>query len=100
MYTWSEWSDWSKCSSECGPGIQRRTRTCQTIKKHAQIQTVSKSMCDNGPSFEDQPCQLKSCPSIFENKRFSTLFLLNGSKMKFILAIIDILIANIEIMKF
>jgi hypothetical protein len=85
MYTWSDWSDWSKCSSECGPGIQRRTRTCQTLKKHAQIQTVSKSMCDNGPSFEDQPCQLKSCSS---------------SKMKFILAIIDILIANIEIMKF
>lgn len=62
-YTWSEWSVWSECSNDCGPGLIKRTRTCQTTNKMEQIQNVSISMCGNGPSFEDRPCQIIPCSS-------------------------------------
>jgi len=25
---WSSWSNWDDCDNSCGPGLQRRTRSC------------------------------------------------------------------------
>lgn len=61
---WSPWSDWSVCSSKCGPGSIKRFRSCQTTNKLAQIQNVSVALC-SGLATEEQPCEIMPCSSKF-----------------------------------
>ena len=48
---WS-WSNWSKCSKECGEGESTRKRICK------------KQYCppENGPVFQRKYCQIQECP--------------------------------------
>uniref|UniRef100_A0A1A8G3H0 Brain-specific angiogenesis inhibitor 1 n=1 Tax=Nothobranchius korthausae TaxID=1143690 RepID=A0A1A8G3H0_9TELE len=50
---WSVWSRWAQCSSECGGGIQTRTRTCQSPPEESFL-------CE-GVVEEGQPCNSLSC---------------------------------------
>jgi len=55
------WSEWSKCSSSCGNGQQRRSRTCQNVT--SECSTV-----------ETRLCHLKIC------KRSNLLFIISVQK--------------------
>ena len=64
---WSEWSNWTQCSSlshiDCGDGIQKRYRTCYTSSSEDK-----KSNCE-GP-----PVQILTCVIPCENKNIETKF--------------------------
>lgn len=51
--SWSEWSPWSTCSSDCGGGIQVRTRTCEGPTEN----------CD-GLARLTRPCNTQKCKGI------------------------------------
>ena len=66
-YAWSEWSAWSACSTACGEGVMRRTRTCQTQDRLVRARNVSIVMCEGiGAAYEDQVCQLAICSDSVE----------------------------------
>ena len=44
---WTPWSDWSECSSECGPGEQTRERNCVTGACQGESQEVR--VCERDP---------------------------------------------------
>ncbi|XP_041843735.1 adhesion G protein-coupled receptor B1 isoform X5 [Melanotaenia boesemani] len=50
---WSVWGQWVQCSSECGGGIQTRTRTCQSPPEESFL-------CE-GVVEEGRPCNSQSC---------------------------------------
>ncbi|XP_034466804.1 adhesion G protein-coupled receptor B1 isoform X6 [Hippoglossus hippoglossus] len=50
---WSVWGVWAQCSSECGGGIQTRTRTCQSPPEESYL-------CE-GVVEEGRPCNSQSC---------------------------------------
>jgi Spondin-like TSP1 domain len=50
----SNWTDWSACSAQCGPGTQTRTRTVVTPPAHGG--TACPALADT------QPCNVKPCP--------------------------------------
>ncbi|XP_041963546.1 adhesion G protein-coupled receptor B1 isoform X6 [Alosa sapidissima] len=50
---WSGWGQWGECSSECGGGVQTRTRTCQSPAGEANF-------CD-GALEEGRPCNAQAC---------------------------------------
>uniref|UniRef100_A0A3Q1C1Z9 Adhesion G protein-coupled receptor B1a n=1 Tax=Amphiprion ocellaris TaxID=80972 RepID=A0A3Q1C1Z9_AMPOC len=50
---WSVWGQWAQCSSECGGGIQTRTRTCQSPPEELYL-------CE-GVVEEGRPCNSQSC---------------------------------------
>ncbi|XP_047454634.1 adhesion G protein-coupled receptor B1 isoform X10 [Mugil cephalus] len=50
---WSVWGQWAQCSSECGGGIQSRTRTCQSPPEESFL-------CE-GVVEEGRPCNSQSC---------------------------------------
>ncbi|XP_062847343.1 adhesion G protein-coupled receptor B1 [Trichomycterus rosablanca] len=50
---WSNWGKWSECSSECGGGVQTRTRVCQSPPEEVHL-------CA-GVLEEGQPCNPQSC---------------------------------------
>ncbi|CDW52715.1 angiogenesis inhibito [Trichuris trichiura] len=53
---WSEWSQWTTCSADCGGGRQSRRRSC--------IQnSLSKASC-NGFSIEEQSCNASPCNTV------------------------------------
>ena len=53
---YGEWTDWSECSKECGPGTKTRTRTCsKPVPAHGGDTCV-------GDSTETQSCNTKDCP--------------------------------------
>uniref|UniRef100_A0A5S6QY43 Peptidase M12B domain-containing protein n=1 Tax=Trichuris muris TaxID=70415 RepID=A0A5S6QY43_TRIMR len=54
--TWTEWSQWTTCSMNCGGGRQSRRRSC--IRN-----SLSKSDC-SGFSVEEQSCNTFSCSAI------------------------------------
>ncbi|XP_052123213.1 netrin receptor UNC5C-like [Frankliniella occidentalis] len=49
---WSGWSSWSDCSATCGPGVQRRTRTC-----------TSPAPANGGKDCPGAPAQKADCVS-------------------------------------
>lgn len=64
---WSDFGDWSDCSTVCGDGIQTRFRTCPVGYK-----------CE-GKDSETQSCNLKPCPGetfccFFAFVRFQIIF--------------------------
>ncbi|XP_059364213.1 adhesion G protein-coupled receptor B1-like isoform X9 [Carassius carassius] len=50
---WSGWGDWAECSSECGGGVQTRTRTCQSPPEEAYM---CEGVLDEGRPCNPQPC--------------------------------------------
>uniref|UniRef100_A0A8B9H4S7 Adhesion G protein-coupled receptor B1 n=1 Tax=Astyanax mexicanus TaxID=7994 RepID=A0A8B9H4S7_ASTMX len=50
---WSSWGNWMECSSECGGGVQTRTRVCNSPPDEAY-------MCD-GVLEEGRPCNSQPC---------------------------------------
>uniref|UniRef100_A0A4W4HIV7 Adhesion G protein-coupled receptor B1 n=1 Tax=Electrophorus electricus TaxID=8005 RepID=A0A4W4HIV7_ELEEL len=50
---WSSWGNWAACSSECGGGVQTRTRMCQSPPEEAYL-------CD-GVLEEGRPCNSQTC---------------------------------------
>ncbi|XP_074508648.1 adhesion G protein-coupled receptor B1 isoform X7 [Sebastes fasciatus] len=50
---WSAWGQWAQCSSECGGGIQTRTRTCQSPPEDSYL-------CE-GVVEEGRPCNSQTC---------------------------------------
>uniref|UniRef100_A0A3Q3AAS1 Adhesion G protein-coupled receptor B1a n=1 Tax=Kryptolebias marmoratus TaxID=37003 RepID=A0A3Q3AAS1_KRYMA len=50
---WSVWGQWVQCSSDCGGGIQTRTRTCQSPPEESFL-------CE-GVVEEGRPCNSQSC---------------------------------------
>nr|XP_019946681.1 PREDICTED: brain-specific angiogenesis inhibitor 1-like [Paralichthys olivaceus] len=50
---WSVWGVWAQCSSECGGGIQTRTRTCQSPPEESYL-------CE-GVVEEGRPCNSRAC---------------------------------------
>jgi len=52
----SEWSEWSKCNKECGPGQQIRTRT------YTKPINGGKNPKDYDKLKESKSCEIKPCP--------------------------------------
>lgn len=52
---WSDWTNWTKCSQECGSGHQNRTRLCDNPAP------VNSPAC-NGTSIIDRNCSYGPCP--------------------------------------
>ncbi|KAI4895283.1 hypothetical protein NFI96_000261 [Prochilodus magdalenae] len=50
---WSSWGNWAECSSECGGGVQTRTRVCNSSPDEAYL-------CD-GVLEEGRPCNSQPC---------------------------------------
>uniref|UniRef100_A0A9J7Y1W2 Adhesion G protein-coupled receptor B1 n=2 Tax=Cyprinus carpio TaxID=7962 RepID=A0A9J7Y1W2_CYPCA len=50
---WRVWGNWAECSSECGGGVQTRTRTCQSPPEEAYL-------CE-GVLEEGRPCNAQPC---------------------------------------
>ncbi|XP_026084133.1 adhesion G protein-coupled receptor B1-like isoform X7 [Carassius auratus] len=50
---WSGWGNWAECSSECGGGVQTRTRTCQSPPEDAYM---CEGVLDEGRPCNPQPC--------------------------------------------
>uniref|UniRef100_A0A8C7LIP7 Adhesion G protein-coupled receptor B1 n=1 Tax=Oncorhynchus mykiss TaxID=8022 RepID=A0A8C7LIP7_ONCMY len=48
---WSVWAEWKECSSDCGGGVQTRSRTCQSPPEE---------MCE-GVLEEGRPCNPQPC---------------------------------------
>uniref|UniRef100_A0AC35TRT7 Thrombospondin type-1 domain-containing protein 1 n=1 Tax=Rhabditophanes sp. KR3021 TaxID=114890 RepID=A0AC35TRT7_9BILA len=54
--SWSNWANFpSTCSTSCGPGIRKRTRSCDNPKPAGGLDCV-------GPMMEVEVCELKACP--------------------------------------
>ena len=51
---WGAWSDWSECDSECGPGMQNRSRV------------VALERSENGRVCEGSSLENRSCNSTVE----------------------------------
>lgn len=73
---WSVWGQWAQCSSECGGGIQTRTRTCRSPPEESYL-------CE-GVVEEGRPCNSQSCTGelliglfglIFVHRHLSVSFL-------------------------
>ncbi|EDO35401.1 predicted protein, partial [Nematostella vectensis] len=54
---WTEWTEWSMCSTSCGPGQQSRDRNCTNPPP-----AYGGKPCEGNPT-ETQPCKLTACPS-------------------------------------
>ncbi|XP_076649220.1 uncharacterized protein LOC143356990 [Halictus rubicundus] len=54
MGTWTDWSNWSTCSVQCGNGIQIRERSC------LKMQSAQEATC-KGPFKEINACAISNC---------------------------------------
>nr|XP_031826506.1 coadhesin-like [Nomia melanderi] len=52
--TWSDWSNWSTCSVQCGSGIQLKNRLC------LKVQSAQEAFC-KGPTKEISVCTISNC---------------------------------------
>ncbi|CAK8671672.1 unnamed protein product [Clavelina lepadiformis] len=52
---WSKWTDWNRCTRECGRGTQTRARSISTEN------SCGGESC-NGPTNQIQPCNEHCCP--------------------------------------
>ncbi|KZC04852.1 Hemicentin-1 [Dufourea novaeangliae] len=52
--TWTDWSNWSVCSVQCGNGIQIRRRSC------SKVQSTQETSCE-GPNKEIKACTISNC---------------------------------------
>lgn len=48
------WGQWAQCSSECGGGIQTRTRTCQSPPEESYL---CEGVVEEGRPCNSQPCR-------------------------------------------
>jgi len=55
---YSRWSSWSSCSESCGPGMQKRFRTCTNPRPDNGGEDCSRI----GYPFQLQPCRVRPCP--------------------------------------
>ncbi|BFZ08650.1 hypothetical protein BsWGS_11689 [Bradybaena similaris] len=53
---WSDWSDFSECSSSCGPGISKRTRRCDS-----PLPQFGGKNCPGSELFTKK-CEVTKCP--------------------------------------
>ena len=59
---WTEWEQWSECSTTCGEGVKNRTRA---VEKNA---TNGGAACE-GPSEENEPCNAEfQCSKLCQNQ--------------------------------
>lgn len=65
---WSVWGKWVECSSQCGGGIQTRTRTCQSPPEESYL-------CE-GVVEEGRPCNPQPCTGKIWRTTHSFRFLL------------------------
>ncbi|XP_053736524.1 adhesion G protein-coupled receptor B1-like isoform X2 [Synchiropus splendidus] len=56
---WSMWGQWAQCTSECGGGIQTRTRLCKSV-------TEESNPCE-GVLEEGRPCNSQDCQGKWEH---------------------------------
>ncbi len=63
---WSGWGNWVECSSECGGGVQMRTRTCQSPPEEAYL---CEGVLDEGRPCNSQPCIGKLCSRLMHVTR-------------------------------
>ncbi|KAL2739406.1 netrin receptor UNC5B-like isoform X1 [Vespula maculifrons] len=54
---WSSWSGWSECSTRCGRGVQKRTRTCTNPA------AINDGQACPGPATQRFECN-PSCPAV------------------------------------
>ncbi|XP_030641181.1 adhesion G protein-coupled receptor B1 [Chanos chanos] len=50
---WSSWGSWAECTSECGGGVQTRTRTCQSPPEESYL---CEGVLEEGRPCNSQPC--------------------------------------------
>ena len=55
--TWSDWGDWTECSTTCDIGLRQRNRT-------KEVAEIGGGTC-NGQSIESALCNEKDCGNIF-----------------------------------
>lgn len=51
---WSIWGQWAQCSSDCGGGIQTRTRSCQSPPEESYL---CEGVVEEGRPCNSQPCR-------------------------------------------
>ena len=59
---YTDWSEWSDCSANCGQGTHERTRTCLADKC---FRGESDTEIENCVNLEDCPQASESCPIFF-----------------------------------
>ena len=64
---YTQWTEWSVCSSTCGGGQQFRTRSCTSPEPQDGGKTCTEQ--NFGPAFDSQACGTAKCPSKL-NKAF------------------------------
>lgn len=62
-------SEWSQCTSECGPGTQSRTVVCLSSRNYPRI--VSDSDCRGEKPAENQECLVRECGSMWYTSDYS-----------------------------
>ncbi len=55
---WTDWSNWSECSTTCGGGKRQRGRECAN-----PVERFGRLLCDQGEDFEEEDCNDQKCPA-------------------------------------